>query len=477
MGSTTLQPETLIKMYKEEMDDLKKIIIDKIMIINKENYINHSNDFIKLVSLIRYNVRNLMNEEFEKIKNYVVKCGKTSTNEQILNIIGDEMQKLTNSIQNNSLFAYDPNQIMYLNYRNNLMKNYINFIQEKFLLNINEIDRIISIELEKKNIHSINKIPANSVEDENFQILSKNNVFLSQEIQNKYLEIITEFETNSMNYINDNDKIENKSIGEFLKSAANVIRKAYNDSHEFLKILYKEYNENKNKENFIISSIDIIKKEFSFWVKNNNKIIDNFLEKFLKNKNLSIKKIYLDKLYKELLILYYKSQLAFPSFEINFDFEPNGDFNSKTMIDYLNSGAKKRKVNFVIFPSLYSNGNYIRNGQQWVFTYINNNKKKTFYFDHLKLENLIEEEKKFKFQELKERLKLKIYIEPILNYNVSEGIKKEFIFYVRNKKTNKIEEIRNDSKIELKEDQEFVNCKLDLMDNITLYYIDNQKSK
>ena len=162
-----------------------------------------------------------MNEEFEKIKNYVVKYGKTQTNEQILNIFGDEIQKLSNSIQNTSLFAYDPTQIIYFNYRNNLMKNYINFIQEQFLLNINEIDRKISIEPEKKNINSVNKIPANSVAHENLQVLSKNNVFLSQEIQNKYLEIITEFETISMNYINDNDKIENKSIAEFLKNAAN----------------------------------------------------------------------------------------------------------------------------------------------------------------------------------------------------------------------------------------------------------------
>ena len=477
MGSSSIQSATFLKMYKEEMLDLKKIIIDKILILNKESYISHSEDYINLVSLIRFNVKNLMNEEFEKIKNYVVKYGKTQTNEQILNIFGDEIQKLSNSIQNTSLFAYDPTQIIYFNYRNNLMKNYINFIQEQFLLNINEIDRKISIEPEKKNINSVNKIPANSVAHENLQVLSKNNVFLSQEIQNKYLEIITEFETISMNYINDNDKIENKSIAEFLKNAANVIRKAYNDSHEFLKIIYKEYNENKNKENFIISSIDIIKKEFSFWVKNNNKIIDNFLEKFLKNKNLSIKKIYLDKLYKELLILYYQSQLAFPSFEINFNFEQNGDFNSKTMIDYFNSGAKKRKVNFVIFPSLYSNGNYIRNGQQWVFTYFNNDKKKTFYFEHPKLENLIEEEKKFKFQDLKEKLKLKIFIEPVLNYNISEGVKKEYIYYIRNKKTNKIEEIRSDSRIELKEDQEFINVKLNLMDNITLYYNDNQKSK
>ena len=55
------------------MLDLKKIITDKILILNKESYISHSEDYINLVSLIRFNVKNLMNEEFEKIKNYVVK--------------------------------------------------------------------------------------------------------------------------------------------------------------------------------------------------------------------------------------------------------------------------------------------------------------------------------------------------------------------------------------------------------------------
>ena len=222
MGSSSIQPATILKMYKEEMLDLKKKITDKILILNKESYISHSEDYINLVSLIRFNVKNLMNEEFEKIKNYVVKYGKTQTNEQILNIFGDEIQKLSNSIQNTSLFAYEPSQIMYFYYRNNLMKNYINFIQDQFSSNINEIDRKISMELENKNINPVNKIPANSVAHENLQALSKNNVFLSQEIQNRYLEITKEFETISMNYNNDNDKIENKSITEFLRSTANM---------------------------------------------------------------------------------------------------------------------------------------------------------------------------------------------------------------------------------------------------------------
>lgn len=37
------------------------------------------------------------------------------------------------------------------------------------------------------------------------------------------------------------------------------------------------------------------------------------------------------------------------------------------MIDILNIDNDK-KANFVFFPSLYSNGTYIQNGKQWVFT-------------------------------------------------------------------------------------------------------------
>ena len=63
------------------------------------------------------------------------------------------------------------------------------------------------------------------------------------------------------------------------------------------------------------------------------------------------------------------------------------------MIDFINKG-NNRKVNFVILPSLFSNGNYLENGKYWVFTY----KKDTFKFDEqrqLNFEFIVDRKKKF----------------------------------------------------------------------------------
>ena len=63
------------------------------------------------------------------------------------------------------------------------------------------------------------------------------------------------------------------------------------------------------------------------------------------------------------------------------------------MIDFINKG-NNRKVNFVILPSLFSNGNYLENGKSWVFTY----KKDTFKFDEqrqLNFEFIDDRKKKF----------------------------------------------------------------------------------
>ena len=55
------------------------------------------------------------------------------------------------------------------------------------------------------------------------------------------------------------------------------------------------------------------------------------------------------------------------------------------MIDFINKG-NNRKVNFIILPSLESNGSFLENGKSWVFTYVND----TFRFEDSDLQDLNE---------------------------------------------------------------------------------------
>ena len=48
-------------------------------------------------------------------------------------------------------------------------------------------------------------------------------------------------------------------------------------------------------------------------------------------------------------------------------------------------------VDFIILPSLFSNGNYLENGKFWVFI----NKKDTFKFGELRFENLVNKKEKY----------------------------------------------------------------------------------
>ena len=48
-------------------------------------------------------------------------------------------------------------------------------------------------------------------------------------------------------------------------------------------------------------------------------------------------------------------------------------------------------MNFVILPSLISNGNFLENGKYWVFTY----KRDTFSFSELTFEKLIDKKEKY----------------------------------------------------------------------------------
>ena len=166
--------------------------------------------------------------------------------------------------------------------------------------------------------------------------------------------------TFSINFINDEDSIDNKTLGMNLIQIADLSRRAYDDCDKLLSQLYKEFEKDKEKD-IIISSPDQFRKDFSAWVKNTKKkyIIEQFIYKLtsslITSEERKEMKNYFNKLYKDLLILYLQCQLSFPPVIINFNQEDK-DFNSKKMIDNFQIGKTyKAKVNFLFFPSLFSN--------------------------------------------------------------------------------------------------------------------------
>jgi len=300
------------------------------------------------------------------------------------------------------------------------------------------------------------------------------NVFTSKDIQNYYSEIIDYHKRHSVNYINDDDEPENKTIGVFLEKVANISRKSYNDSNKFLQLLYNKFKNVKSNYETIISSLDQFKMEFSSWIKNKNQLMEKSLENFVKNANINEylneqkeeeTKNYLEKLYKDLLLLFFQCELSFPSITINFKKEE--EFNFTKMEDLAdNKGKGEKKINFVVFPSLISNGEFLQKGKQYVFTYFNDEKKKTFYFENINLEPLIEENKKFCIPRLKDKLKInliKILI-PEINYKIAENIKRDYKFHLKNKKTNEEkEEVIKNSFIKIGENEECIKCDFYLM--------------
>lgn len=392
--------------------------------------------------------------------------------EQIIKQLKNQINNLKNSIKN-YITEYIP-------YRNEI----INKIDLAFKNTIIDIENIINSKTIIKSNENKDRINFKNEEIEQIEDIThknneikKYNYFDRKDIQLKNLAITRDFENRCSDYIVDEDKIENNSIALFLLDIAKLSRLSLNKSNEFLKFLYCKYKEeNKKTDNKMATIItsDQFKKEFSSWVKDNDDIVENYLDNYLNKCDLSFimergdkEKKYFSKLYKELIILYYQCELSIPTVEVSFEVDKGNIFNGKKMIDIVNNG-NNRKVNFVFFPSLYSNGNYIQNGMQWVFTYINSAKKKTFYFDKLDLDDIKNENNKFSIPKLSDELELKVksvnYLVAQLNYNISDKLKKKYIFYFKNKSNNNIVTIPVENKtIEIDENLEFIGCDFILM--------------
>ena len=248
-----------------------------------------------------------------------------------------------------------------------------NLILSNIYLEINKIIEYIFKNLE------VNKVKeANDIKEIKIESANEFDSFTSKDIQEENKEITRTFQNEAYNYMNNNEKNENESVAYFLKEVAKISRISYIEGKKLFQSVKDKYTNLKiskstEKENFL--------KEISSWVKKlekekNKKEYENFLNHInineaIDNKNNSK---FFNKIFNDLTIMYFHCQMSFPSVEINFD--KNDDFISDKMIDFINRG-KKRKVNFIILPSLISNGNYLQNGKSWVFTYT----KTSFKFD------------------------------------------------------------------------------------------------
>ena len=271
--------------------------------------------------------------------------------------------------------------------------------------------------------------------------------------------------------MNVNESVENENIALFLKEVATIARKAFNEGKQLNKIMKENYY--KIKGNKLSLNDEYINKDFSCFIKNIEKErgVQEYVNFFEKKDNVDKK--FLNQLFKDLTIMYFHCGISFPLVEINFNKED--DFNSEKMIDFINRG-KNRKVNFIILPSLFSNGNFLQNGKYWVFTYY----KTTFRFKESINDSLNEllVQDNLAIKNIKDNFQMNVYcknkkegklVAIVTNMDIPENIKYEFCLHLFDKNTKKIVKKKIKQKIlEIKEHNQIVKYEFKLQNEIII---------
>lgn len=179
-------------------------------------------------------------------------------------------KKIIKNIEDTFYYYYQINS--FYSFKEN-MKKYIDSIfskKNKWNKQIVNTQQINSSKINKKEIEE--EKTKNKIDE-----IKKLDFFTSKDIQNENLSITKKFENFRPNYFNDNDEEENLTIGNFIKEVANISRSSLNESNAFLKILYKEYKnqKNQNEADNIIFTLYQFKKQFSSWVKVNDDYVEN----------------------------------------------------------------------------------------------------------------------------------------------------------------------------------------------------------
>ena len=305
----------------------------------------------------------------------------------------------------------------------------------------------------------------------NYKIESNSelNNFTSKDIQDENKEITRHFQELASKNMAFEEDIENAKVAIFCENVAHISRTSYNASFKLLKAMEKKYTI--LKEDKLSLTDENFRKEFSFWIKTSEKDKNIFQEykNILKqeipleiNENI-YEENYLINLFYDLTLMYFHCHIAFPLVEINFKTEDN--FDSRKMIDFINRG-KNRKVNFVILPSLISNGCYLDNGKSWVFTYL----KDTFKFeeDEIKALNKSLNTQKLNAQNNGNDVIIKVswkngtkYANIITNLEILRNKRVEYVFFLYNNNTGKsYRAITYLDYIDIEQNTEVVKCEL-----------------
>ena len=328
--------------------------------------------------------------------------------------------------------------------------------KNNILINIDkEIDKLFEFSSNNKESDKEPEQTKENTVKKEYKIESSNsalNLFIPKDIQEENKEITRNFQNEAYNYMNANEKEENENVAVFLKKVAIISRISYKTSKNLHKMMKEKYL--KLMENKTPKEDENLQKEFSSWIKNlekekGKKEYESYLSqiKLFENEKNSNNEKFLVQLFHDLTILYFHCSISFPSVEISFT--KKEDFNSEIMIDFINRG-KNRKVNFIILPSLFSNGNYIQNGKFWVFTFFKN----TFRFDdsiNNELNKFLEEEN-VQDKNTKNNYIMKAHcinknglkhVTIETNFIIPKNLNYDFIFNIKNKTDKKIYEIKS----------------------------------
>ena len=371
-------------------------------------------------------VENDLTKKFSEIKNQIKKSVKDYIDNSFLIITKNKQEITVKDLEK---------------WKNNISININNEIDKLFETNLN------NKEPDKKP----EQIKENSVKKEyKIENNSALNIIIPKDIQEENKEITRNFQNEAYNYMNANEKVENENVASFLKKVAIISRISYKNSKNLHKIMKDKYlktiGDKTPKED------ETLQKEFSAWIKNlekekGKKEYEIYLSqiKLFENEKNNNEEKYLLKLFLDLTTMYFHCNISFPLVEINFT--KKEDFNSEAMIDFINRG-KNRKVDFIILPSLFSNGNYIQNGKFWVFTFYKN----TYRFGdsiNNELSQFLEEDKKEKknIKNTKSNYAMKVYCKTKngikhvtieTNFNIPKNSNYNFIFNIKNKTDNKV---------------------------------------